>query len=109
MKRFTPHSATEGLSFKRTDRKVRLTELTLLFVHSDDHHTLVATYADELVDGADASTRQFTQEDHALNVVVLQKAYIGAHLSDGAHIDHHHILHFWEPVLIEPTTEPWHH
>lgn len=34
----------------------QLTKLTLLFVHSDDHHTLVAAYADELVDGADTST-----------------------------------------------------
>ncbi|KAG7508257.1 glutamate receptor ionotropic, kainate 2 isoform X1 [Solea senegalensis] len=31
--------------------------LTLLFVYSDDDHAFVATYADELVDGADTSTR----------------------------------------------------
>lgn len=84
------------------------TQLTLLLVHSDDDHTLVTTDADELVDGADTSTRQLTQENHAFDVVVLQQADIGAHLSDGPHVDHHHVLHLWEPVLVEATAEPRH-
>lgn len=83
-------------------------QLTLLLVHSDDDHTLVTTDADELVDGADTSTRQLTQENHAFDVVVLQQADIGAHLSDGPHVDHHHVLHLWEPVLVEATAEPRH-
>lgn len=85
-----------------------LSTLTLLFVYSDDDHALVAAYADELVDGADTSTRQLAQEDHALDVVVLQKADVGAHLSDGPHVHHHDILHLWEPVLVKSTAEPRH-
>lgn len=85
-----------------------LPALTLLFVHSDDDHAFIATYADELVDGADTSTWQLTQEDHALDVVVLQKADIGAHLGDGPHVHHHYILHLWEPVLVKSTAEPRH-
>ena len=87
----------------------RLPALTLLFVDSDDDHTLVAAYADELVDGADTSTGQLAQEDHALDVVVLQKADVGAHLSDGPHVHHHNIIHLWEPVLVKSTAEPRHH
>lgn len=82
--------------------------LTLLFVYSDDDHALVAAYADELVDGADTSTWQLAQEDHALDVVVLQKADVGAHLGDGPHVHHYNILHLWEPVLVKSTAEPRH-
>lgn len=82
--------------------------LTLLFVYSDDNHALIAAYADELVDGADTSTRQLAEEDHALDVVVLQKADVGAHLGDGPHVHHHDILHLWEPVLVKSTAEPRH-
>lgn len=85
-----------------------LPSLTLLFVYSDDHHALVAADADELVDGADAPAGQLAQQDHALDVVVLQEADVGAHLGDGAHVHHHHILHLWEPVLVESTAEPRH-
>ena len=52
-----------------------------------------------LVDGADTSTRQLAEEDHALDVVVLQEADVGAHLGDGPHVHHHDILHLGEPVL----------
>lgn len=83
-------------------------ELTFFFVYSDDDHTLVAAYADELVDRADTSTRQLAQEDHALDVVVLQQADVGAHLGDGPDVHHHNILHLWEPVLVKSTAEPRH-
>lgn len=82
--------------------------LTLLFVDSNDDDALVATYTDEFVDGADTSAGQLTQEDHALDVVVLQEADVGPHLGDRPHVHHHNVLHFWEPVLVKPTTEPRH-
>lgn len=82
--------------------------LTLLFVYTDDHHTLIAADADELVDGADPPTRQLAEQDHALDVVVLQQADVGPHLGDGAHVHHDHVLHLWEPVLVEATAEPRH-
>lgn len=77
--------------------------LTLLFVHSDDHHALIASDPNELVDGADTLTWQLAQQDHALNVVVLQQTD-----GDGAHVPHQHILHLREPVLVEPTANVQH-
>lgn len=82
---------------------------TFLFVHSDNHDTLVASDADEFVDGADATTRELAQQDHSLDVVVLQQADVSAHLGDGAHVHHHHILHLRETVLVKPTAESRHH
>lgn len=82
--------------------------LTFLFVDSDDNDALVAADADELVDGADASTGQLAQKDHALDVVVLQEADVGPHLGDGPDVHHHHVLHLREPVLVKSTAEPRH-
>lgn len=76
---------------------------TFLFVNSYDHDALVPADADEFVYGADASPGQLAQEDHALDVVVLQEADVGSHLSNGPNIDHHHIFHLWEFVLVEST------
>lgn len=82
---------------------LRPSTLTFLFVNSDDDDALVAADADELVDGADTSPRQLAQEDHALDVVVLQEANVGPHLGDWPHVHHDDILHLWEPVLVKPT------
>lgn len=86
----------------------RFSALTLLLVHSDDDHALVATDADEFVDGADSPTRQLAEEDHALDVVVLQQADVGAHLGDGPDVHHDDVIHLWEPVLVEATVESRH-
>lgn len=82
--------------------------LTLLLVYSDDHHAFIASDADEFVDGPNASAGQLAQQDHALDVVVLQQTDIRAHLSDGANVHHHHILHLREAMLVEPTAETRH-
>lgn len=86
----------------------RFGALTLLLVHSDDDHAFVATDADEFVDGADSPTRQLAEEDHALDVVVLQQADVGAHLGDGPDVHHDDVIHLWEPVLVEATVESRH-
>ena len=46
---------------------------------------------------------QLRQKDHSLNVVVLQQMDVGAHVGDGAHIDHHHVIYLGELLLVEAT------
>lgn len=97
----------ESLIFLMLSYEVK--QPTFLFVHSDNHDTLVASDADKFVDGADATAWELTQQDHSLDVVVLQQADVSAHLSDGAYVHHHHILHLRETVLVKPTAESRHH
>lgn len=76
---------------------------TFLLVNPDDHNALVPADADEFVYGADSPAGQLAEQDHAFDVVVLQQADIGPHLSNGAHVHHHYIFHLREFVLVEPT------
>jgi len=76
---------------------------TFVFVYPNDDHAFIPANSDEFVDGSDSPSRQFTEQDHAFDVVVFQEVHISPHLSDGCHRHHHDILTLWELVLIEPT------
>jgi len=76
---------------------------TFVFVYPNDDHAFIPANSDEFVDGSDSPSRQFTEQDHAFDVVVFQEVHISPHLSDGRHRHHHDILTLWELVLIEPT------
>jgi hypothetical protein len=56
--------------------------VTLLLVDAQHDDDLVAADADELLDAADAPPRQLGEEDHAVDVVVLEELDVGAHLGD---------------------------
>ena len=45
---------------------------TLLLVDTEDDDDFVAADADEFLDGADAPPRELGEQDHALDVVVLE-------------------------------------
>ena len=45
---------------------------TLLLVDTEDDDDFIAADTDELLDRSDTSPRELGQEDHALNVIVLQ-------------------------------------
>ena len=47
-----------------------MVELTFVFVNPDDHYTFTAANTDKFVDGADTSSGQFTEQDHALYIVI---------------------------------------
>jgi len=47
--------------------------VALVLVYSEDNDDLFTAHADELLDGADASSRQLAQQDHALLVVELEQ------------------------------------
>ena len=61
-------------------------DVALLLVHAQHHDRLLPPHLDQLLHRADAPPRQLRQQDHALYVAVLQQRHIGAHLSDGAHL-----------------------
>ena len=73
---------------------------TLLLVDSENNDDLVLANTDELLDGTDATSGQFTEQDHSLNVVVLEQLDVGAHLGDLADIDHDQVIHLGELVRI---------
>ena len=55
---------------------------TLLLVHTEDNHDLVAPDADELLDTPDTTARELGEEDHAVDVVVLEELHVRTHLGD---------------------------
>ena len=66
--------------------------LTLILVDPHDDDGLCLADPDEFVDGADAPPRQLREQDHALDVVVLEQTHVGAHLGDLTHRHHHHVV-----------------
>ena len=58
------------------------TRRTLLLVNSEHNDDLIAADSDELLDGSNTSSRKFGEEDHAVDVVVLEKLDVGTHLGD---------------------------
>ena len=76
---------------------------TFIFVYPDDDDTFVPADSDEFVDGADTSPRQLAQQDHALDVVILEQVHVGAHLGDRGHSHHDNVLALGETVLVEST------
>ena len=88
---------------------VTLFQITAVNVRSisvpDDNDWLCSSDSDQLVDGPDSSSGQLGEEDHALDVVVLQQMDVRAHVGDGPDVDHDHVLHFRELLLVESTGE----
>ena len=55
---------------------------TLLLVHTQNNHDLVSPHADESLDTTDTSSRKLGEQDHAVDVVVLEELDVCAHLGD---------------------------
>ena len=51
----------------------------------------------------DTSPRELREQNHTLDVVVLQEMDVGSHVRDGANIDHHHVVNLGEPLLVKPA------
>ena len=45
------------------------------------------------------------EENHALDVVVLQQVDVGAHVGDGPYVDDDHIVDLGELLLVEPALQ----
>jgi hypothetical protein len=50
------------------------------------HAARRGVHLDELGDGADAAARELGEQNHALNVVILQQRHVRAHLRDALHL-----------------------
>ena len=56
--------------------------LALLLVDTEHDDDLVATDTDELLDTTNTSARQFGEQDHAVDVVILEELNVCAHFGD---------------------------
>lgn len=68
-------------------------DITLLLVDTENDDDLVATDTDQLLDGANTSSGKLREQDHAVDVVVLEKLDVGAHIGDliwGSALTHSH-------------------
>src|ERR1700761_8719314 len=83
--------------------------LTLLLVDSEDNHHLVLADTDELLDRTDTTSGQFTEQDHALNVVVLEQLHVSTHLGNLTHVHHDEIIDLGELARIHATGQSSRH
>lgn len=68
-------------------------DITLLLVDAENDDDLVAANTNQLLDGTNTASGKLREEDHAVDVVVLQKLDIGAHIGDltwGSALTHSH-------------------
>lgn len=75
--------------------------VALLLVHSQHDHDLVTPNTDELLDGSNTPSRQFREENHAVDVVIFQQFDVCAHFRDLLHVDHDEGVDFGESLLVE--------
>ncbi len=54
---------------------------TLFLVDSQNHDDLISANSDEFLDGSNTSARQLREQDHAVDIIVLEELNIGTHLS----------------------------
>lgn len=83
-------------------------DVALVAVDTEHDGGLLAANLDEGGDGADTAAGELGEEDHALDVVVLEQGDVRAHVSDVLHLDHHRGVHLREPLLIHPALEVRH-
>lgn len=68
-------------------------DVSLLLVDTKDHDGLDAADLDEAADAANTAPRELGEEDHALDVVVLEEGHVRAHVGDVLHLYHYRRVH----------------
>jgi hypothetical protein len=76
-------------------------DVALLLVDTQHYHNLVAAHTNELLDGTDTSAGKFGEQNHAVDVVVLQQLDVGAHLGDLLNVDHNEAIDLWKAIFVE--------
>lgn len=56
-------------------------EHTFLFINTNDHNNLIISNTDQLLHAPDPPPRQLTEQNHAIDIVILKQLHIDAHLS----------------------------
>ena len=77
--------------------------LALLLVDSQHDDDLVAANADQLLDAPNTPPRQLGEEDHAVDVVVLEELDVCSHLGDLHDLDHNKALQLRVLLLVKPA------
>lgn len=77
-----------GLDILLGDTALREIDVALLAINTENHDRLLAANLDETANAADTAAGELGEEDHALNVVVLEEGDVCAHVGDVLHLDH---------------------
>ena len=49
------------------------------------------------------SPGELREQDHALDVVILEQVDVGSHVSDGPDVDHHNVVYLGKLLLVKST------
>lgn len=84
-----------------------LTQINVAFllVDPEDHDGLDSAHLDEAADTSNPTAGELREENHALDVVVLEKRDVGAHVGDVLDLDHHRHVHLWVPGLVHAALQ----
>mmetsp|Transcript_38779 Transcript_38779/g.92846 ORF Transcript_38779/g.92846 Transcript_38779/m.92846 type:complete len:238 (+) Transcript_38779:395-1108(+) len=87
----------------RRHASLRQVDVPLLLVDTQHHAHLLLPDPDQLVHRADAAARELREQDHALDVVILEQAHVRAHLRDRTHLHHHDVVDLGKLVRVHPA------
>lgn len=94
-----------GLDVFLGDPALAEVDVTLLAVHPEDHHRLLPAHLYEAADAPDPAAGEFREQNHPLDVVVLQQGDVGSHVGDVLHLHHHRHVHLRVLGLVHPTLQ----
>ena len=89
------------------DSPLAKVDVALLFVDMEHHHELDPTHLDETADAPNLMPRELGEQDHALDVVVLEEWDVGAHVGDVLHLNHHCHVNLWVLCLVYSALQVW--
>lgn len=79
--------------------------VALLLVDTKDHDGLDAADFDKAADAPNAAAGQLREEDHALDIVVLQESDVRAAVGHALHLYHNRLIHLRVPRLVHPALQ----
>ena len=74
-------------------------------INPDDNDRLRPSNPDQLVYTPDSPPAQLGQQDHPLDVVVLQQVDVRPHVGDWADVHHHHVVDLRVLLLVKATRD----
>ena len=76
---------------------------TFFLIYSQYNDDFISSNSDKFVDTSDPSSGEFTEKDHAFDVVVFEQFDVGAHFCDLTNLHDDEFVDCWELVFIEAT------
>lgn len=78
---------------------------TFIFINTYNNNRFSFANSDKFVNRPNTPPGQFRQQDHALDIIILQQVNVRAHLRDATHRHHHNILDLRVLLHVKPTRE----